>query len=62
MAQPSILSVPQFLLFCSAAFCPEFFLLLSVWLSSGWNGLLLHSRAELSTACGVGRKVCEVPA
>ena len=53
MAQPTLWNLPQLLLTWCACFCPEFALMLSVWLSGGWNGLLLHWRADLRAACRV---------
>lgn len=56
MAQPVVFTFPEILLTCCVLICPEFFLPLSVWLTGGWNGLLLHWRAGLCTACRMGRE------
>jgi hypothetical protein len=54
MVQPTLWNFPQILFYWCACFCPEFALPLSIWLSSGWNGMLLHWRAEFGTACRLG--------
>jgi hypothetical protein len=62
MTQPTLWNFPQLLLFWCVCLCPEFVLPLSIWLSSGWNGLLLHWRADLRKACLPGKGTREVTA
>ena len=53
MAQPTLWNLSRLLFYWCACFCPEF-APLSIWLSSGWNRMLLHSRAEFGAACRLG--------
>jgi len=62
MTQPTMLNFSPILLSWCICICPEFSLPLSVWLNSGWKGLLLHWRAALCSARQVERKGCEVMA
>jgi hypothetical protein len=62
MTQSPVSNFPGVLLMWCALLCPEFLLPLSVWLSSGWNGLLLHWRADLCAARQMGKKGCGVAA
>jgi hypothetical protein len=54
MAQPTLCNLPRLLLYWCACFSPELALPLSVWLSSGWAGMLLRWRAESGAACLLG--------
>jgi hypothetical protein len=55
MTQPTLWNFPQLLQIWCAFLCPELALVLSIWLSSGRRGLLLHWRASLRTACRAER-------
>jgi hypothetical protein len=54
MAQPTLCNLLRILLCWCAFFCPEFALPLSIWLSSGWDGMLLRRRAESGAASRLG--------
>jgi hypothetical protein len=55
MAQPTLWNFRETLAYWCVCFCPEFALLVSILLNSGWDGLLLHWRADLRKACQLGR-------
>jgi hypothetical protein len=54
--RPTFWNIPRVLVFWCNCCCPEFSLPLSIWLNSGWSGLLLHWRSGLGTARQFGRK------
>jgi hypothetical protein len=50
MARLTLWNFPGPLIHLCSYFCPEFALPLSLWLSCGRIGLLLHGQAELAAA------------
>jgi hypothetical protein len=55
MGQPALWNFREMVWYWIVCICPEVALVLSLWLHSGWSGLLLHWRADLSAACRVRR-------
>jgi len=54
MTQPNLCKFPQLLHSWCTCLCPEFSLVLSIWLSSDWSGLLRHGWADVRSACLAG--------